>query len=175
MVPDTTLRLKAVLKALDEVIEPVIPEQAALAREQLALAKKSIALVMDQIPLELAYMMRDMREDMEFARQILARLGSEDPLSRKLESAIAEGEAALPAVLPDAEAIRATWLGMKDVLQDVVDRTFADASDELWSTLGPAVIEYSEQRNLRERAWVAATGFDPEPDKLPSLREAALG
>ncbi len=175
MVPDTTLRLKAVLKALDEVIEPVIPEDAALAREQLALARKSIALVIEQIPLELAYMIRDVREDVALARQVLARLGPEDPFLARLEASITDAEAALPAVPPDADAIKATWLQMKEALQDAVDNLFADAPDELWKSLGRAVIEYSEQRNLRERAWVAATGFDPEPGKLPSLREAALG
>jgi len=175
MVPDTTLRLKAVLKALDEVIEPVLPEDAALAREQLALARKSIALVIEQIPLELPYMVRDAREDMAFARRILDRLAPEDPLRGPLEARLADGEAALPAALPDPDAVRAQWLGMKDALQETVDRLFADAPDELWASLGKAVVEYSERRNLRERAWVAATGFDPEPGKLPSLREAALG
>lgn len=175
MVPDTTVRLQSVLKALEQVIEPIMPEDASFAREQLALVKKSIALVIEQIPLELAYMMRDLREDIVLAQQVLARLEPDDPGRARLESSIAAAEAGLPSSLPDADALKALWLEMKVALEDTVDRLFSDASGELWDTLGRSVVEYSERWNLRERAWVAPTGFDPDPASLPSMRQAALG
>lgn len=175
MVPDTRLRLKAVLKALEEVIDPAMPEDALLAREQLGLIQKTIALVMAQAPLECVFMISDTREDLALARHLASSLAPGHALRCSLESCIARTEAALPASMPDTDAVRALWIETKEVVEGVVDRLFASAPQSVWESLGEIIVAYSEKRNLRERAWAAETGFDPDPGSLPSLRKAATG
>ncbi len=174
MVPDASLRLKTVLKALDDVIGPALPDDAVLAQEQLSLARRSIELAIEQIPLELAYIVTDARDDRELARALLPMLDPADPEAGELERSVAASEAALPADPPDIRRIREGWRGLKVALENAVTRLGKGRDAQARSDLARTVLAYSERRNIRERAWVAATGFDPAPDKLPNLEQAAL-
>lgn len=175
MVPEATLRLTSVLKALEDVIGPAISEDSALAQEQLVLAKRSIALVIDQIPLEPAYMVTDAQDDRDLARKLAAQLEPGHPIADELAQAIAASEHALPASPPDMQQIRQGWLDLKATLETVVTRLSEERNLAGRDTLIDVMLAYSEKRTIRERAWVAATGFDPAPDTLPALIAAAKG
>ena len=74
MVPDTVLRLVAVQKALEDIIVPLLSDDADFAREQLALISKSIALMRKQIPLEYAFHVHDAKAFATFADELADKL-----------------------------------------------------------------------------------------------------
>ncbi len=74
MVPDTVLCLVAVQKALEDIIVPLLPDDADFAREQLALIIKSIALMRKQIPLEYAFHVHDAKAFATFADELADKL-----------------------------------------------------------------------------------------------------
>jgi hypothetical protein len=174
MVPDTTLRLAAVLKALDEVISPAIREDDVLAKEQMELVKKSIALVIEQIPLEQAYMARDAQSDRELARKLSSRFAPDHAMIDKLAKAVTSSEAALPLTIADSRELAKCWLSLKALLEDAVSTLARESGLEGKKDLAEVMLSYSEKRNIRERAWIAATGFDPDPKCLPTIADAAL-
>lgn len=174
MVPDVALRLRTVAKALEDVIGPAIPDDAPLAREQLALSQRSIALALDQLPLETAYMVRDSRDDRRLARRLINKLDGNHPLASQLIEAVATNEATMPVEPRSSDEVRDAWRSLKEVLEYCVSRLSGSESFVDQAELAAIMLEYSESRNIRERAWVAATGFDPDPDSLPDLETAAL-
>jgi hypothetical protein len=175
MVPDTTLRLQAALKTLDDVITPLIPAQAAFAQEQLALIKRSIALVCTQIPHEYAFIIRDAQGCMELGRALAALLPSGDRCRIALQDAIGQATTITPAEIPDRPAIESVLRGLKQTLENAVDALAASPDPDVRARTTRLVLEHSEQQTIRERVWVLATGFDPDPAGLPSIDSAIYG
>lgn len=172
MVPETTLRLKAALKALEDVVSPALGQDSALAIEQLELVKRTLALVIEQIPLEPAYMATDAGRDRQLARDLCELLPADHPMRATIAQAVSESEDAFPASVLDTRGIAKAWLDLKQALEHVMPVVADEAGTE--GAIFDVMLRYSESRNLAERAWVSATGFDPEPDSLPSMAAAAL-
>jgi hypothetical protein len=175
MVPDTALRLKAALKTLEDVITPLIPAPAKFAQEQLALIKKSIALVCAQIPQEYGFVVRDAQGYLELARAIAALLTSSDPQGAALQDSIAQAAAAVPAEVPNRPRLEAALRALKRDVENAVDTISSAPDPELRAKTARLVLDHSEQQTIRERVWVVATGFDPDPASLPTIEEVIFG
>jgi hypothetical protein len=174
MVPDSALRLEAALKALADVIAPAIPEDAGLAKEQIALVMRSISLAIEQIPLEAAYMARDSQTDRELAAKFQSLFVAGHPMSNRLADAISASENALPPAISDTRELAKPWHSLKKTLEEAVSALAKELGRDAQTELAEIMLAYSEERNLRERAWVASTGFDPDPESLPSLETVTL-
>lgn len=175
MVPDIALRLSATLKALEDVITPAISQEADLAREQLELVKRSIALVIDQLPFEYAYLAQDANADRALARELASFFPPGHAMQAELLDAVRDSENTLPLATRDARDLARCWRSLKSVLEEAVSALAKDMGTSGSSALTEVILRYSETRNVRERAWIAATGFDPDPESLPGIAEAALG
>ncbi len=166
MVPDTSLRLASIRKALDEIVRPALAEDAGFAQEQLGLILKSIDLVREQIPYEYALHAHDAHAAARFARELAGKLPG---AATALGEAASAAEALAPATLPDMPALAAAVRDLRAAIETAV----ADAGSDpgTLAAIGPVVVEHSERQNLIERRWVLATGFDPDPAGVPPLAE----
>lgn len=167
MVPDTVLRLAAVAKALEDIILPALPKDASFAHEQLALIVKSIALVGKQIPHEYAMHVHDARAFVEFGRDIVAQLPADHAARKAIEMSIADVEAVAPAEIPRREKLERSVRALRAAIEQAVETAGADPA--IFAAIGPAVLEHTERQTKLERLWVVDTGFDPDPESLPSL------
>ncbi|MCK9506232.1 MAG: hypothetical protein M0Q95_18880 [Porticoccaceae bacterium] len=178
MVPNTTMRLGAVLKTIDDIVIPAIPEDKKFAREQLALIQKSIALVKDQIINEYGFMIRDALDCFRLADELAAIMPENEPMRANLLAQKQQGAEFIPTQIPNRQATEDFLRSFKKVLEDTVDASLSaepQSSDEQERRrkIIRAVLEHSERQTIRERAWVVDTGFDTDPDSLPSI-EAIL-
>lgn len=170
MVPDTVLRLAAIQKALEDIIRPLLPEDADFAQEQLALMIKSIALVRKQIPHEHAFHIRDAHAFIEFGRDMMSRLPSSQ--CTEISDAIECVEAVVPSTVPDQEAIERAVLTLRGVIESTIEGLSDPAA---LAAIGPVVFDHTTRQTLLERLWVVDTGFDPAPDTLPDIKTAIYG
>ena len=175
MVPDTKLRLSAVLKALDDVIAPAIGEESGFAREQLELIKKSIGIVIEQIPYEYGFLIRDALDTLELVKNICLKYRENQNVTALLQDSAARVEALLPGRVPDRITLEESLGELKRDLEQAVNTLAADPKEASHGEIARIVIAYTERRTIFERTWVRGTGFDPDPDSLPSLEEVSRG
>ena len=175
MVPDTRLRLAAVLKALDDVITPAISKESGVAQEQLSLIKKSIALVREQIPYEFGFIVRDALDFQGLAQALAVQFPAGDAVRVSLEAAVARGAGSVPDIVPDRPALEGHVLALRYEIDRAVEMASAGADGARRARIADIVIRHSEHQTLRERVWVAETGFDRNIAELPSKAEAIFG
>jgi hypothetical protein len=170
------MRLAAVIKAIDDIIAPAIPEDKKLAQEQLGLIKKSIALVKDQITHEYGFIVRDALDCFRLADELAAIMADNEPLRTNLLAQRAKGEEVVPAKIPNRREAEDFLRSFKKVLEDTVATLLSSQprsplEQDQQIKIRRAVLEHSERQTLRERAWVVATGFDTDPASLPSIED----
>ena len=175
MVPDTRMRLAAVVKALDDIVTPVIPADAKFAHEQLALIKQSIRIVMDQIPHEYGFIVRDAQDYVQLAADLAAGMPEDSPARSRLMEYAERGKSIIPAEVPDRPMVENYLGGLKKDVENAVEAIFALPDETMRRTLSRLILDHSERQTLRERVWVAATGFDTDPQSLPSMEAVIYG
>jgi hypothetical protein len=166
MVPDTRLRLGAVLKALDDIIGPSLHPEANFAREQLALIAKSIALVRDQIPHELGFVLNGAKADIALAESLLAVIPDD-------ESVLREAASQMQSLLPSGDIHRGRIDEATLNLKRAIEAAVESGSRTNFDKVASLVVEHSTAQAVRERGWIVATGFDLSPAELPSLADLA--
>lgn len=173
MVPDTVLRLAAIRKALEDIIRPVLPDDASFAQEQLGLIIKSLALAGKQIPHEYAFRVRDAHAFADFGRDVIAALPEGDAGRAAIGQAIEAVEAVAPRDVPDRPELEARLHTLRAAIEQAVEQGAGSRKglDDLW----PVALAHTERQTLLERLWVVDTGFDIAPGELPTLEAALYG
>ena len=175
MVPDTCLRLRTVLKALDDIVTPALAPDAGFAHEQLALIKKSLQLAIDQIPHEYAFMVRDAQDHLALAGDLAPWLEPGSALQARLAGSTRHIEAILPATLPDLPALERGLRALKQDMEDAVDGLCTDRKAAELNAIERLVLDHSARRIEMERAWTIATGFEKDPSALPPVADLIYG
>lgn len=171
MVPDTCLRLKTVLKALDDIIAPALPKDAGFALDQLGLIRKSLQLAIDQIPYEYAFMVQDARDHLALADRLSACMAPNDAMRVRIAATSAEVRSRLPAKQPDPPSLERSLRALKQDLEDTVDKLCQDRQGEDLRAVEMIVLDHSAARITMERAWTIATGFEADPSVIPPIAE----
>lgn len=173
MVPDTVLRLVAVQKALEDIIVPLLSDDADFAREQLALIIKSIALMRKQIPLEYAFHVHDAKAFATFADELADKLPTSCLARASLATAVERVRIIAPPQVPDRQALENAVQALRAEIERVIDDDSADAAT--FAAIGPVVLAHTRRQTLLERAWVADTGFERDAESLPTPRNLIYG
>ena len=170
MVPDTRMRLSAVTKALNDIIAPALSKDKKYALEQLALIQKSIALIQDQIIHEYSFLIRDAMDYIELANAIINLLPVNDSIRENLHQEKTKLEQQLPKQIPDRETDENNIRLFKSYMEETVEKLMSNTELSNYQQLFDVILSHSEKQTTRDRAWTLATGFDPAPQTLPSIR-----
>ena len=171
MVPDTCLRLRTVLKALDDIVTPALPSDAGFAHEQLGMIKKSLQLAIDQIPHEYAFMVQDARDHLALAGQLSPYIAPGSALQLRLGESFRELEATLPAFRPNIPVLEQSLRALKQDVEDIVNELCRDRQAEELGAIERLVLDHSARRVMMERAWTIATGFETDPSAIPPIAD----
>jgi len=172
VVPDTRMRLGAVMKALDDIIAPAISADKKYALEQLALIQKSIALIQNQIIHEYSFLIRDAMDYLELANSIISLLPEDETIRANLRQEIIKIEEQLPKVIPDRETDEKNIRLFKAYMENTVEQLMSKTELSNYQQLFDVILSHSEKQTTRDRVWTLATGFDPAPETLPSMKES---
>jgi len=175
VVPDTCLRLRTVLKALDDIVTPALPAEAAFAHEQLALIRKSVELAIAQIPHEYAFMARDAQDHLALAGALAAYLGPDSPHRPRLAATAAAVAAVAPADMPRTQLLEQRLRALKQDLEDAVDQLCTSLAPSELAAVQQLVLDHSARRIELERAWTVATGFERDPGAIPAVTDLLYG
>lgn len=155
MNPSVDDRLASVLRALETVVLPALPESASLAREQVMLAMAHIRIIQSQRDATPAFEEGELADIREMAAALLA-------LGEAPESC-ADERAALAAALADTTAPACV---ASEAIRTAIDALLvaarkANAAD-YHAALAATILPLGRARARKDREWFAIMGFDIE-------------
>lgn len=160
MLPDATLQLRAVIKALVDVIGPAVIAADRTANEQLHLAVATLRMLESRVP----FLHQRARAELRNAIALGAAVADSAP-DAPLEIALREAREALSDVEADTQTLQArksTLLSAASALANAPEQTSGRA-------ISRAIILTSKGQFDLARAWCLPAGFELEPAAIPSL------
>lgn len=167
----TDVGLRAVVRALVDVVTPAVDAENALAREQLRLSIDYIEFVSQRLEYLQEREVFDLRNHLAMAREVGEIAGDLEGRAegRRLGEAIAKGDAALSAGTPPMRTLKAATAGLAAAVADMV-RIAPTLAPSVSTAIEKAVIRFSKERIAFERSWYRPLGFDPDSEGVPSVR-----
>ncbi len=166
MADHTDNGLRAVIKALSDVVAPAIDPADPLAREQLRLAVDYLEFVRARLDALYGRERFELQHAVTLAEDLLS--GSELGERAALEAALAQGRALLGAAGSPPAALRAATAEISGLIRDVV-RAVADTDRSTRAAVERKIISHAAERIRFERSWYLPLGFDPSPGDVDEL------
>ncbi len=156
MVPNHTLRLQAMLRAMTEVIIPALDPSQRLALDQAQILTGNLRLLIDQTG-----------KTGDYDRVELAETRS---LGRALAHLLARPADRFDGPAPAGEAdLRDLLLATKQATDELIRAALAADDPDIRSAANGLVLDQAERQLLRERVWFRAAGFEIAPEALPTM------
>lgn len=155
MNPSVDDRLNSVLRALQSVVLPALPESANLAREQIMLAMGHIQIIQAQRDATPGYEEGERADIADMARALLAVAGGGEP------SAAARAE--LETRLADKNGLaRERAEAVREAIDALLLSAHAGDERDYHRRLAAAILPLGRARADKDRGWFAPMGFDSE-------------
>jgi hypothetical protein len=153
--PSVDDRLNSVLRALQTVVLPALPERASLAREQVMLAMGHIQIIQAQRDATPAFELQELADVHAMADAVLVIGGAPESLAPQriaLAKALAD-ESAPPRLA--SEVIRVAIDALLVAARNANEAVYRDA-------LARTILPLGRVRARKDREWFAIMGFDIE-------------
>jgi len=162
MLPNIDLRIANMIKAVEQVILPALPDRERLARDQAMLVAGHLRMIGDQWKWALAYEQISLDDLAGLGRVLLSHVAP--LLQEQLEEALAVADTC------DRSSITALEQA-NIVLGRVVDRIILGEGDPnpLPQAVADAVLDYGRRHARRERIWFKGNRLDPDQADLPDI------
>ena len=167
MVPDIAERLTTILGSLLDVVLPAIDPHSSAAQEQAHLTVASLRMVIQQIDYAHAFEVTDCRALISLVREISSIL---EPAPATPD--LSDVEALLGRPVLFTGDVRAANRRMRDIVATLVEEAAAAAGTEQFRRVTQAVLAYEDVQIRRDRAFVAGTGIDVEPETLVPIADS---
>jgi len=164
MLPNIDVRLRNMVKAVQEVISPAIREDEKLAQEQVRLVIGQLGMLQAQWKNAVRYEAGSYRLIRELAETLTEFVESgQVPILQQALTETAETDQF------DIDALNAGICTIGDAIDKVIlgDDGKQPLSRDAWN----AILDFGEKDALRSRVWFQGNGIDPDRDDLPPLEE----
>ena len=150
MLPSVDVRFRNMMKAMQEVVAPAIPDDQKLAQEQVRLIVGHLAMLKDQWKHAVRFEAGSFRMMRELAETLAPEVDEEQAIG--LRAALTQ----VADICTLGHAIDQVILG---------DEGRKPLPRGAWDV----ILAYGEKDALRSRVWFKGNGIDPDRDKLPPL------
>ena len=174
MVPDFALRIQSMIRSLEDVVLPAIPDDRKLALDQARIILGNLRLMADQHDKTFRYELVELREYARLVANLVAVAQGGSATKTAVEQAKASLLAAGPVVelsIPRQHELSAFVKSLKSVADALVRGAHEDGAASFRQAAASLVMCQSQDQIARERRWFRAAGFELEPDTLPTLDE----
>lgn len=170
MNPDFEVRLKSIVKTLEQVILPSIPQENSLAREQTTVAINHLEMLRGQWSHAASYALICLADATALANAVLDFLDQRAiviPQAIDISSLL---EQDYPAADEATDLIWERRNRIVGAIDSLIDDSLHLGADVLKS-LDLLILEFASREHVRDRSWFRATGLDPDGASLPSIAE----
>ncbi len=174
MVPGHALRIQSMLRSMQEVVIPAIPRDQNLAHDQANIIVGNLRLMSEQHDKVYQYELVELREYTALVRALIEASAGGVSTRAALETARQTLEECAPVaalVIPTQSELSQLTRAMKLAADMLLRAAYEDGDTESRRTAIELVMRQSATQVLRERRWFRMTGFELEPEKLPTLEQ----
>ena len=155
MNPSVDDRLNSVLRALQTVVLPALPDSASLAREQVMLAMGHIQIIQAQADATPAFEQGELDDLQAMARAILA-------ICDAPASCVPERDALLSALAYGLAPPRQASEAIRAAIDALLIAAAARGETAYHAALAVTILPMGRARARKDREWFAIMGFDIE-------------
>lgn len=168
------IQLKAVIKALSEVVLPALDPGNKPAIEQAKLSIGLLSLLAEQLPVQFAFDCDELARLLATGQTLVdaaqGGAATEDAAAR-LRDALAAATATLAGARSGPAGVLGAVRQLREATGTLVTQTHADGTPEARAAIDAAVLAMSQAQLLRERALMRLQGWEPDPAAIPPLAE----
>jgi hypothetical protein len=170
MLPDISIRINNLIKAVEQTIAPAIDPGNALAKEQAALVVSHLKMFDQQWDTAYLYETGSLNNMRNLASQ-LADIVSDEASLKELVDQIRQAVNALPSELPKTVSeVNQHTISLGKLVDALIEGCYGCGSGKT-EPLMQAVLDYNHCQSSRERVWFRANNLDPDPNDLATMQE----
>jgi hypothetical protein len=173
MQPGLELRLRAMARAMENVVLPSIAAGDSTAVEQAKLVIGSLRMLLHQIDYVHCYEVLDARSHVSLIERLVDTLDGQESVGLSEAACVASAALAIinDPVRPVFE-IREINRRLRELIAEVVTSLPELTTDAMREKVRALLLTHALEQTRRERAWVAEAQFDTFPDTLRTIPEA---
>lgn len=174
MVPDFALRIQAMIRSLREVILPALPSGEMLAADQANILVGYLRMMALQHDKVFDYWLAELADYAVLVDGMTNDAGEagQSEVVAAARLALARAKPILEMTLPRQAELADLVGALKQSADDLLCAARQKGGSTQWAQASAnRVMEQAARQILRERAWFRASGFEIDPDKLPSIDE----
>jgi len=168
------VQIKSMVKAMTDVVLPAIDPANKLAQEQARLVVGMLGLMAQQLPLQFRFDRDELARLLELAGELKRVAGGAAALRPGVD-AMGRAAAAAAQTLEQArigpEQLEQAVRDMRATTSEVVRAASVSADERTMRQVQDAVLAASREQLLRDRSWVLAQGWEPDPAAIPGIQE----
>lgn len=168
------IQIQSMMKSLVDVVLPAVDPTNKLAQEQGRLILGMLTLMSKQLPPQYRFDCDELVRLTAFAAELrgLAQRGPDTAAARsELERVHHQAQALLDTARVSPEAIEQAVRRLRAATGALVTGVYRDGEAGAQHKVEGAVLAMSREQLLRDRAFVAAQGWEPDPAALPPIEE----
>jgi len=174
MLPDFSIRLNNLVKAMEKTIQPAIDPENGLAQEQAALVVGHLKMLEQQSDGLYLYERRCFENMLALAEHLAFHANGNSATDQAAEL-LTRAINSLPATIPmTVSGVNSLTITLGNGIDDLINSAFQDGSEEFKSLLTETLLDYNSMQSARERIWFRANNLDPDPSDLASMDEMLL-
>jgi hypothetical protein len=169
-----TVQIKSMVKAMTDVVLPAIDPANKLAQEQARLVIGMLGLMAQQLPLQFRFDRDELARLLELAAALKQAAGRSPALRTGVEN-MGQAAAAAAVTLEQAkvgpEQLEQSVRALRAVTSELVRAACSTADEPAMQQVQDAVLAVSKEQFLRDRSWVLAQGWEPDPAAIPGIHD----
>lgn len=172
------IQIQSMIKSITDVVLPAIDPANKLAQEQARLILGTLNLMSKQLPLQYRFDCDELARLDAFATELQAMATGGAQTQAAVHSLASHQRAAgqlLDHARASPDAIEAAVRELRSATGAVISGVYRDGDARAQAAVESAVLAMSKEQLLRDRAWVAAQGWEPDPAAVPPIDQLLAG
>jgi hypothetical protein len=173
MLIDDQVRLRSLIRAMQDVIIPSIAADAELAIEQAHLVCRHLGLMLTQSDYAYRLQLAELAHFAHMLRDLAACLPDEARASADVAEAaelLRRAEPIARLTVPDSGALSTLTREVREAVDQILQKALSEGGSAA-KQASHIVLEYAQRQILRERVAVKTAGFDLDASSQPDLKD----
>jgi hypothetical protein len=166
------IQIRAMIKAMVDVVLPAVDPEQMMAQEQARLVIGTLGLIANRLPLAYRFDRDQLNRYVALSREIVAldrANGEGGQAVSKLESLAERGADVLKRARAEPSELESTVFDLRAEVSSLLQSLHKSSSPEKWVKVNKLILDASKLEIERERALVVAMGFEPDPESIPPI------
>ncbi len=165
------IQIRAMIKAMVDVVLPAVDPEQKMAQEQARLVIGTLGLIASRLPVAYRFDRDQLDRYVSLSHELVAldKADGGGQTVSKLESLAERGADVLQRARAEPSELESTVFDLRAEVSSLLQSLHKSSSPEKWNKVNRLILDASKMEIDRERALVVAMGFEPKPGSIPPI------